>query len=93
MGCVDHSPANNGELRVMTVVAGAAPTALWHTAHCRLCEPVWATGRRACRAGCLGLSMFCPFCRVCVRCYGGCTDLDLDLLDRTSGPGAGGVSG
>ena len=34
MGCVDHSPANNGELRVMTVVAGAAPTALWHTAHC-----------------------------------------------------------
>ena len=66
----------------MAVVAGAAPTALWHTAHCRLCEPVWATGRRACRAGCLGLSMFCPFCRVCVRCYGGCTDLD---LDRTSG--------
>ena len=49
----------------MAVVAGAAPTALWHTAHCRLCEPVWATGRRACRAGCLGLSMFGPFCHVC----------------------------
>jgi hypothetical protein len=76
--------------------------------HCRLCEPVWATGRRACRAGCLGLSMFCPFCHVCVRrlrrvhpklasCVSGSRSLDARWTEpreaRFQVSACGGVSG